>query len=49
VDSLLCIKDYKPNFMKLMSYQLLEKLVYKRSKLKYLINFRKTNQTRFYY
>jgi len=30
------------------TYKLLEKLFNKRSELKYLINFRKRNQTRFY-
>jgi len=43
------LKGQSKAIMTIRSYELLEKLVYKRSKLKYLINFRKTNQTRFYY
>jgi hypothetical protein len=31
-----------------MTHELLDKLSNKRSELKYLINFRKINQTRFY-
>jgi len=31
-----------------IKYKLLEKLLDKRSKVKYLISFRKRNQTRFY-
>ena len=41
-----CI-TFKDNHMT-YTYELLEKLFNKRSELKYLINFRKKNQTRFY-
>jgi len=47
----LCIKEMNLVIMFLRfqrTYELLEKLFDKRSELKYLINFRKRNQTRFY-
>jgi len=44
---LLCIKE-KYLYLNNKIYKLLDKLFNKRSELKYLINFRKINQTRFY-
>jgi hypothetical protein len=42
------IKEKNFVFKKQRTYKLLEKLLDKRSEVKYLINFRKRNQTRFY-
>jgi hypothetical protein len=47
MEILLCIKE-KYLYLNNKIYKLLDKLFNKRSELKYLINFRKINQTRFY-
>jgi len=44
-----CIKEKYIMYSIKYTYELLEKLINKRSELKYLIKFRKINQTRFYY